>query len=36
MSTEIKNTLFRFVTMRVPQLSDDKNKETDLFLEIKQ
>ena len=28
MSTEIKNTLFRFVTMRAPQLSDDKNKES--------
>lgn len=27
MSTEIKNTLFRFATMRAPQLSDDKNKE---------
>jgi hypothetical protein len=25
MSTEIKNTLFRFVTMRAPELSDEKN-----------
>jgi hypothetical protein len=27
MSTEIKNTLFRFVTMRAPELSDEKNKD---------
>ena len=27
MSTEIKNTLFRFVTMRAPELSDDAQKE---------
>jgi hypothetical protein len=27
MSTEIKNTLFRFVTNRPPQLSDDIGKE---------
>lgn len=26
MSTEIKNTLFRFVTMRAPELSNEKNK----------
>ena len=25
MSSEIKNTLFRFVTMRAPELSDEKN-----------
>ena len=27
MNTEIKNTLFRFVTMRAPQLTDDKNSD---------
>lgn len=27
MSTEIKNTLFRFVTMRSPELSEEKNKD---------
>ena len=27
MSTEIKNTLFRFVTMRAPQLSNNEDKE---------
>lgn len=27
MSTEIKNTLFRFVTMRAPELSDEKLKD---------
>ena len=27
MGTEIKNTLFRFVTMRAPELSDEKNKD---------
>jgi hypothetical protein len=27
MSTEIKNTLFRFVTMRAPELSNEKNQE---------
>lgn len=27
MSTEIKNTLFRFVTMRAPELSDEKQKD---------
>lgn len=27
MSTEIKNTLFRFVTMRAPELSEEKNQE---------
>ena len=27
MSTEVKNTLFRFVTMRAPELSDEKQKD---------
>lgn len=27
MSTEIKNTLFRFVTMRAPELTDENSKE---------
>ena len=27
MSTEVKNTLFRFVTMRAPELSDEKDKD---------
>lgn len=28
MNTEIKNTLFSFVTMRAPELADEKHKET--------
>jgi hypothetical protein len=31
MSTEIKNTLFRFVSMRAPELTDD-NKSKDGFI----
>lgn len=32
MSTEIKNTLFRFVSMRAPELSNDNNQDTRFIL----